>query len=198
MSGSFQECVLKLLTRLITAFSLNALLCPGVLAQQRFDHWPENGLPQSSVSSIIQPRDGYLWVATFNGLARFDGVRFTVFDRNNSPGMIANDCTVLYEDSAGTLWIGTGESNSGLMRYQNGLFTSFTTAQGLTSGSVRRIQSGRQASDGLRRRGAASLRNGRFEPEPGSDSEFRTYLGRSGTRWSLDKERLATRAREIN
>ena len=53
------------------------------------------------------PKDGH-------GLARFDGVRFTVFDKNNSPGMSANDCTVLHEDAAGALWIGTGES--GVMR----------------------------------------------------------------------------------
>jgi ligand-binding sensor domain-containing protein len=49
-------------------------------AQYRFDHWTaDNGLPQNSVRDIVQTRDGYLWLTTFDGLMRFDGVRFTVF-----------------------------------------------------------------------------------------------------------------------
>ena len=39
----------------------------------------EDGLPQNKVTAVVQTRDGYLWVGTYNGLARFDGVRFTVF-----------------------------------------------------------------------------------------------------------------------
>ncbi len=51
-------------------------------AQYRFDHWTaDNGLPQNSVRDIVQTRDGYLWLTTFDGLVRFDGVRFTVFSR---------------------------------------------------------------------------------------------------------------------
>jgi len=181
----------RLLAGWMAAWALTGMVCPGARAQYRFDSWTTNhGLPQSSVIAIAQTRDGYLWLTTFNGLARFDGVRFTVFDRNNSPGMSANDCTVLHEDAAGALWIGTGES--GVMRYQNGVFTSFTTAQGLPRGSVRRIQSGPEGellvSTGW---GSARLRNGRFEAEAGS--EFVIHLGRSGTRWSLDKDGLHAR-----
>jgi ligand-binding sensor domain-containing protein len=45
----------------------------------------EDGLPESSVSSVVQSRAGYLWVGTYNGLARFDGIRFTVFDPSRTP-----------------------------------------------------------------------------------------------------------------
>src|SRR5215468_4887327 len=45
----------------------------------------EDGLPQNSVTAIIQTHDGYVWVGTYTGLARFDGVRFTSFDENNTP-----------------------------------------------------------------------------------------------------------------
>src|SRR5271169_2372243 len=45
----------------------------------------EDGLPQNSINAVIQTREGYLWLATFNGLVRFDGVRFTVFDAENTP-----------------------------------------------------------------------------------------------------------------
>jgi ligand-binding sensor domain-containing protein len=59
-------------------------------AQYRFDHWTaDNGLPQNSVRDIVQTRDGYLWLATLDGLVRFDGVRFTVFNKSNSPGISA-------------------------------------------------------------------------------------------------------------
>ena len=45
----------------------------------------EEGLPQNSVNTVIQTRDGYLWLGTFGGLVRFDGLRFTVFNGANTP-----------------------------------------------------------------------------------------------------------------
>ena len=52
------------------------------IAQYHFDSWTtDNGLPQNSIFSIIQTRDGYLWMSTFDGLVRFDGVQFKVFDK---------------------------------------------------------------------------------------------------------------------
>src|ERR1041384_1849802 len=67
-------------------------LCPTTArAQYRFDHWTaDNGLPQNSVRDMVQTRDGYLWLATLDGLVRFDGVRFTVFNKSNSAGIISN------------------------------------------------------------------------------------------------------------
>src|SRR5436190_12994766 len=56
-----------------------------VQAQYRFDNWTtDNGLPQNSVNAITQTRDGYLWFTTSDGLVRFDGVRFTIFDQSNT------------------------------------------------------------------------------------------------------------------
>ena len=45
----------------------------------------DDGLPQNIVRGLHQTPDGYLWIATLDGLARFDGVRFTVFDKNTTP-----------------------------------------------------------------------------------------------------------------
>src|ERR1700737_4285582 len=68
------------------------------MAQYPFDQWTaDNGLPQNSVSGIVQTRDGYLWLATVDGLARFDGVRFTVFNKSNSPGYINNRFPTLFQ-----------------------------------------------------------------------------------------------------
>lgn len=67
----------------------------------------EQGLPQNSVSSIVQTHDGYLWLGTMEGLVRFDGVRFTVFNTRTSEGLASNRITALYEDGEGMLWVGT-------------------------------------------------------------------------------------------
>jgi ligand-binding sensor domain-containing protein len=82
-------------------------------AQYRFDHWTaDNGLPQNSVRDIVQTRDGYLWLTTFDGLVRFDGVRFTVFNKSNSPGIITNRFVQLFEDAQGDLWATTEQRNN--------------------------------------------------------------------------------------
>ncbi|HEX5219450.1 MAG TPA: two-component regulator propeller domain-containing protein [Verrucomicrobiae bacterium] len=65
------------------------------------------GLPQSSVISIAQTRDGYLWLGTRDGLARFDGNRFEVFTEWNTPGLKSSTIVRLFADSRGGLWVGT-------------------------------------------------------------------------------------------
>jgi ligand-binding sensor domain-containing protein len=72
------------------------------------DSWEnDNDLPQNSVISMTQTRDGYLWLGTINGLVRFDGIRFTVYDEYNTPGLASTPISSLYEDRKGNLWIGT-------------------------------------------------------------------------------------------
>src|SRR6266699_2323976 len=88
----------------------------------------ENGLPQNTVHAITQAKSGYIWIATEEGLARFDGIKFTVFDRQNTPQLPSNNIRVLLEDGRGDLWIGTAD---GLAQMRDGKFTTFTTQQGL-------------------------------------------------------------------
>ncbi|HEY7512571.1 MAG TPA: two-component regulator propeller domain-containing protein, partial [Vicinamibacteria bacterium] len=54
-----------------------------------------DGLPHNSVRQVVQGRDGYLWLGTPSGLVRFDGVRFTVFNRRNTPGMLDDEVQAL-------------------------------------------------------------------------------------------------------
>jgi signal transduction histidine kinase/ligand-binding sensor domain-containing protein len=104
-------------------------------AQYHVDSWTtEQGLPQNVVGSIQQTRDGYIWMATLDGLVRFDGVRFTVFDRNSSPGIRSNRFLILYEAAGGALWAGT--EDSGVTRYHQGAFTTYTTRDGLPNDQV--------------------------------------------------------------
>ena len=101
-------------------------------AQYQFDLWnTDKGLPLNSVNAILQTRDGYLWLTTFDGLVRFDGVRFTVFNTSNSPGISSNRFLRLYEDASGDLWAGT--EDAGVVRYHEGHFTTYGREQGLTS-----------------------------------------------------------------
>ena len=107
-------------------WSVFALLCPvsSAFAQYHLDSWTaDNGLPQNSILSILQTHDGYLWLTTSDGLVRFDGVRFTVFNRSNTPGIKGNRFNSLYEDRDGTLWIGNEEA--GLTRYRQGALSTY-------------------------------------------------------------------------
>src|ERR1017187_2394019 len=63
----------------------------------------ENGLPQNKVAAVQQTHDGYLWIGTYNGLARFDGVRFVCYDSGNTPELADSLVTSLFESKDGTL-----------------------------------------------------------------------------------------------
>jgi signal transduction histidine kinase/ligand-binding sensor domain-containing protein len=91
----------------------------------------EDGLPQDSVRAITQTRDGYLWVGTGGGLARFDGVHFKVFGL--ADGLPALHVRALLEDRRGVLWVGTA---NGLARFEEGRFRNFTTLEGLTGDTI--------------------------------------------------------------
>lgn len=93
----------------------------------------DSGLPQNSVRAVLQTRDGYMWFATREGLARFDGVSFTVYNRRNTPQFLSNDIRSLLQDRSGNLWISTAD---GLTRLYRSRFTVFTTAQGLPDNSI--------------------------------------------------------------
>src|SRR5215467_8269479 len=75
----------------------------------------EDGLPQNSVLAILQTRDGYLWMGTQEGLVRFNGVQFTVFDKSNTRAIKHNDVRALLQDRQGNLWI--GGFGGGLIQY---------------------------------------------------------------------------------
>ena len=98
----------------------------------------EEGLPQNSVNAMLQDRQGYLWIGTFGGLARFDGERFTLFDSGNMQTLGNNGILSLYEDRSGVLWIGT--LDTGLIRLENGVATTYTERDGLPSRFISSIR----------------------------------------------------------
>jgi ligand-binding sensor domain-containing protein/signal transduction histidine kinase/CheY-like chemotaxis protein/AraC-like DNA-binding protein len=69
----------------------------------------ENGLSSSMVTAIHQDRSGFIWIATEDGLNRFDGIKFTVYrqDKANSEGVSSNFIQVLFEDHSGRMYTGS-------------------------------------------------------------------------------------------
>jgi ligand-binding sensor domain-containing protein/signal transduction histidine kinase len=100
----------------------------------------EDGLPQATPRAITQTRDGFLWVGTFNGLARFDGIQFRSFTVNNTPQFKSDQINVLHEDRLGNLWVGTGEG--GLVRYGGGEFTWIESSSNLSINAICEDQRG--------------------------------------------------------
>lgn len=103
-----------------------------------------DGLPQNSVQAITQTQDGYLWFGTQEGVVRFDGVRFSVFDKHNTPALRHNSIQSLTEASNGDLWFGTFVG--GVTRLRNGVFTSLTQRDGLSSDQVKAVYQDRDGS----------------------------------------------------
>jgi signal transduction histidine kinase/ligand-binding sensor domain-containing protein len=124
---------------------------------------------------MVQTSDGFLWLGTEAGLARFDGYQFRVFDRENTPGLAGDDIRCLFEDRSGALWVGTA---SGLARLKEGHARTFTLADGVPSGAVSMIQQGGDGriwmvtSGGLAAEAAA-------ESDPAKIT-FRTFSGGDG------------------
>jgi ligand-binding sensor domain-containing protein/signal transduction histidine kinase len=102
------------------------------------DFWStEEGLPSATVSAITQTRDGYLWCGTYDGVVRFDGVRFGRIGPDDSTNQQANRIQCLHVDRQGQLWIGT--DGAGLMRYANGAFDVYAEHAGSSLNAVRSI-----------------------------------------------------------
>lgn len=164
------------------------MLCAvGAAAQYRFDSWTaDNGLPQNSVYSIQQTPDGYLWLTTLDGLVRFDGVEFTIFNKSNSKNLTTNRFTNLFAETDGALWLGTEES--GLAHFRGGQFQIFTTADGLPSNEIHQVQ--RDLDGSLLISAAAGLvrfRDERFSVERQGDfRDYKIYVSPSGIRWEMD------------
>ncbi len=85
-----------------------------------------DGLPVNSINQLLQARDGYIWAATFDGLVRFDGVKFTVFNSANSAGLPSDRIVWMQEGAHGELWLVTEQRH--LVRWRDGRFTAIGAA----------------------------------------------------------------------
>ena len=137
----------------------------------------EQGLPQNSVTAIVQDREGYLWLATNGGLARFDGVRFRVFGGDDFPSLQSSRFQSLHASRSGELWIGT--RNGGLIRLHGGTVTAYLERDGLPSRNVRSIREDAEGKLWINTiSGIACCAGGKLQAYP-------TYSGKAVTEFFL-------------
>lgn len=117
----------------------------------------DQGLPHDSVHAILQTRDGYLWIGTRNGVARFDGASFTSL---KLPDLKKQNVSSLCEDRDGNLWIAT---ESGVIRLKDGKISHYDQALGLAGDNVRTIYESKNGTIWIgTASGLSQFRNGKF------------------------------------
>lgn len=140
------------------------------LEQYNYNHWDsKEGLPDNAVIHIIQSKDGYIWMASYGGITRFNGIDFLTYSAYNTPAIINNSFTYIYEDNAGVIW--TATSGNGAVTVDNGQLKIYTIHDGLPSNFTEEIvqdQDGRiwiATSDGLAYKEGKTFKN-QEAPEP--------------------------------
>ena len=136
----------------------------------------DDGLPQNSVYSITQTRDGYLWVGTHQGLARFDGIRFALLDDPAVPELRRGWITALCSSRDGSLWVAV--DGTGVIRLKDGKVTRFSETEGLVSNQTRCLAETRDGSVWIGTEGGLSrYKDGKF-----SNFTVRNGLGNNPVR----------------
>jgi len=158
------------------------------IGQYIIDIWNTDGssLPQNSILSLVHARDCYMWIGTYEGLCRFDGLRFTVFDKSNTPEIQNNSMLVMAEGPDSALWIGTP---NGLLCHREGKFRNFTVADGLAGDFILSLAFDGGGSLWIgTTQGLCRFQNGTFTRVKGTDGMEPSYISalcadRSGALW---------------
>jgi signal transduction histidine kinase/CheY-like chemotaxis protein/ligand-binding sensor domain-containing protein len=141
------------------------------ITQYVHDVWQiDQGLPQNSVFAMAQPRDGYLWVGTEAGLARFDGVAFTTHNTTNAGGLPDNYVSSLLSDRGDTLWAGTWIG--GVARFNGDKATAVPGAAGSIVNCLYRDHAGTLWAG--RAAGLQRWIDGQFHAVPGTERYVNT------------------------
>ncbi len=150
-----------------TTCAIVCLALPSLFAQRysfkRYDR--ESGLPEQSIRTLLQDRTGFLWIATDNGLYRYDGYRFRGFTTDD--GLPASQVEALHQAADGTIWAAT---LAGLARLNGERFEAVDISPGRGAGAI--------ASDSLGRLYVGTWRGllaGNAPAAPSPKPAFRLY-----------------------
>lgn len=158
----------------------------GGSAHFTFQSWQrEQGLPQNSVRALAQSNDGYLWIGTEDGLARFDGVRFVAFGMKE--GLSSGPVNTVFEDSRHVLWVGM--VGGGLAYRKGDQFASYTSRDGLPSDTITALAEDNQGRVWIGTEAGLAIWDGNRIATLDAGELFRgkavttLYKDRSGTMW---------------
>ncbi len=192
--------VVAFLCCLLPSASALALAPDKAITEYAVDFWQDAqdgaGLPQRSVTVICQTSDGYLWLGTKGGLARFDGVRFVTYDDKKPNQLAESEVWALAEDDDGSLWIGT--YGGGLSHLKDGAFERFSTKDGLPNDFITRLVKGPDGTLWIGTTGGLARRKGGkvdvFRTTEGLPSNDVTalHLDQEGTLWIGTQKGLAS------
>jgi diguanylate cyclase (GGDEF)-like protein len=155
-----------------------------------------DGLPHNLVHNVVQTPDGYLWFATWEGVARYNGREFKVFDRGSVPELRDNGVRALRPDRKGGLWLGT--SRGGVSHYRDDQWRTITRAEGLAQDEIMDLLEDREGrlwvateSAGISRMDGTTMEQ--FTRAAGLPSEVMYELAEEadGTMWAATAEGLA-------
>jgi signal transduction histidine kinase/ligand-binding sensor domain-containing protein len=122
----------------------------------------EEGLPVNAVNEIIQDSTGYLWITTYDGVVRFDGLNFKTYTSANTDGMPQNRAVYLLPQSGDILWITL--ENGGVLLKDGEKFTHFNEDDGFTNSNVTHIAVDRNGDTWFASLdGVHKYRNGEFQ-----------------------------------
>lgn len=179
--------------RLQTILVISFLLCLRATSQAQeygFDVWTTaNGLPQNTVTGVVQTPDGYLWLSTFDGLARFDGVRFTIFDKGNTKGIANNRFATIVADRDGAVYAVT-EDNV-VTVYRKGGFISYSQFAASGEGVSLAVVDVKGSVVVETDKGYYSLQGDQFVRTTGQKEADvkQIYWGKSGAKWVIERDR---------
>ena len=98
----------------------------------------EDGLPGMTITTLMQDKTGYIWIGTYDGLVRFDGVEFVTYSRSADPRFDFAAARSLYQSEDGTIWI--GHNDEGLTSYvPGGEIRKYTVNDGLPNNKINAI-----------------------------------------------------------
>lgn len=180
-----------LLRPIVGAFLISLSAFAGTAsAQYKIETWTaEQGLPQSSVGSVAQTPDGFIWATTLGGLVRFDGVRFRVYDTATNPELPNSRLASMFADETGGLWITTQDSE--VLRFRAGKFHKAGPVDGFPAGVLTKSKTGNRRVIETTEGAVIVEKNGQLAPYalPGPPASLGLrYMGAAadGARWFVE------------
>ena len=136
-----RKIIVKIITVLFLVIAPSVVFAQGKNDVQFFDdfvrkNWDTaDGLPGMTITSLMQDDKGYIWIGTYDGLVRFDGVEFTTYSRTTDEKYDFASARSIIQDALGNIWVGHNDEGVTCI-YTDGTITKRTTDEGLPNNKI--------------------------------------------------------------